>query len=231
MSKEAEGRRIVVVGGTGDLGGRVARRLDAAGATVCVASRDARGPAQGRIEYAKADVRDVKSLIPVLRDADGIVISVESALTGESDQNPERVHHDGLRNVVAAVGDRPRKPHVVFVTQIYVTRGDSPSNPMGNLFSWRWKAEEALRASGLPYTIVRPSWLTGGPGASRHVRFEQGDTGDGQVARDDVAEVIAQSLWNAEARGKTFELYNDAGPSQRDFGADFATLRADPRRS
>jgi uncharacterized protein YbjT (DUF2867 family) len=231
MSNQAAGLRIVVIGGTGDLGGSVAWRLAAAGATVCVASRHARGPAQGGIEYAKADVKDVKSLIPVLRNADGIVISIESALTDKSDQNPQRVHYDGLRNIVAAVADSPRKPHVVFVTQIYVTRRDSPSNPMGNLFSWRWQAEEALRASGLPYTIVRPSWLTGGPGASRHVRFEQGDTGDGQVARDDVAEVIAQSLWNAEARGKTFELYNDAGPSQRNFGADFAALRPDPQRS
>ena len=44
MSTEAAGLRIAVIGGTGDLGGRVARRCAAAGATVCVASRHAHGP-------------------------------------------------------------------------------------------------------------------------------------------------------------------------------------------
>ena len=58
MSNEAAGLRVVVLGGTGDLGGRVARRLAAAGATVCVASRHARGPARGGIEHAQADVKD-----------------------------------------------------------------------------------------------------------------------------------------------------------------------------
>ncbi len=226
MSKEAAGLRIAVFGGTGDLGGRVARRLAAAGAAVCVSSRHARGPTRDGIEYAAADVRDAKSLVPAVRGADAIVVSIESALTDGSDQSPERVHYEGMRNVVAAAADAPKKPHVVFVTQIYVTRGDTRH---GNLHGWRWRAEEALRPSGLPYTIVRPSWLTEGPGGARHVRFEQGDTGDGEVTRDDVAEVIAQSLWNAAARGKTFELYNDAGPSQRDFGADFAALRSDRR--
>jgi uncharacterized protein YbjT (DUF2867 family) len=79
MSKEATGLRIAVIGGAGDLGGRVARRLAAAGAAVCVSSRHARGPTRDGIEYAA-------------------------------------------------------------------------------LHGWRWKAEEALRPSGLPYTIVRPSW-------------------------------------------------------------------------
>ncbi len=137
MSNEAAGLRSVVLGGTGNLGGRVARRLAAAAATVCVASRHTRAPARGGIEHAQADVKDVKSLVPVLRDADGIVISIESALTDKSDQNPERVHYEGMRNIVAAVADRPKKPHVVFVTQIYVTRGDSPTDPMGNLAALR----------------------------------------------------------------------------------------------
>lgn len=51
MSKEAAGLRIAVIGGTGDLGGRVARRLAAAGAAVCASSRHARGgpgPSSGR---------------------------------------------------------------------------------------------------------------------------------------------------------------------------------------
>ncbi len=47
MSDEAAGLRIAVIGGTGDLDGRVARRFAAASETLCVASRNARGPAQG----------------------------------------------------------------------------------------------------------------------------------------------------------------------------------------
>lgn len=82
-----------------------------------------------------------------------------------------------------------------------------------------------LRDSALAHTIVRPSWLTDDPGGRQALRLEQGDTGDGQVARADVAEAVAQSLTHPEARGKTFELYGEAGEPPTDWAPLFARLQ------
>lgn len=60
---------------------------------------------------------------------------------------------------------------------------------MRNIIHWRGEAEAALRASGQPYTIVRPSWLTDDAGGRQALRLEQGDSGEGRVARVDVATV------------------------------------------
>ena len=89
--------------------------------------------------------------------------------------------------------------------------------------------EEAVRSSGLPYTIVRPGLLTNDAGTPG-IRFEQGDRGEGQVARGTVAEVCVQALHRQTAQGKTFEVYNDAGTPFADWSAVFAALHSDSIR-
>jgi uncharacterized protein YbjT (DUF2867 family) len=93
----------------------------------------------------------------------------------------------------------------------------------------RRRAEPVLRESGLPYTIVRPSWLTD-PGGQGAIRLERGDTGDGSVSREDVAETVVQALGHAEARGKTFEPYAEPGTAPRDWASLFSGLSPDDSR-
>jgi NAD(P)H-binding len=75
--------------------------------------------------------------------------------------------------------------------------------------------------------IVRPSWLTDDPGGQRAIRFEQGDTGEGEISRGDVATVVVAALGSARARGKTFEIYNQPGAPPEDWDAAFAGLTRD----
>jgi uncharacterized protein YbjT (DUF2867 family) len=158
-----------------------------------------------------------------MQGAEGAVVIVESSNSDDAPNSPERAHYGGMRNVISAVSSDAR---VVLVSQIYITRPERYPE-VRNVIEWRRRAEEALRESGLPYTIVRPSWLTGEPGGSQGLRFEQGDTGDGQVSREDVAEVCVEALLNDEARGKTFEVYNEPGSPPEDWAAAFATLSPD----
>jgi uncharacterized protein YbjT (DUF2867 family) len=110
------------------------------------------------------------------------------------------------------------------VSQIYITRPEAfPA--AADVIAARGRGEQALRDSELAHTIVRPSWLTDDPGGRQALRLEQGDTGDGRVARADVAEAVAQALAHPEARGKTFELYGEPGEPPTDWAALFATLR------
>jgi uncharacterized protein YbjT (DUF2867 family) len=65
-------------------------------------------------------------------------------------------------------------------------------------------ADDALIASGLDYTIVRPGSLTNDPGTGL---VQVGPTAPrGDVTRDDVAAVLMATLLDDELIGKTFEL-------------------------
>jgi NAD(P)-dependent dehydrogenase (short-subunit alcohol dehydrogenase family) len=57
--------------------------------------------------------------------------------------------------------------------------------------------------------------------------LEQGDTGEGQTARADVAEACVQALAAPSAQGKTFELYNVPGSPPSDWPALFSQLKSD----
>ncbi len=66
-------------------------------------------------------------------------------------------------------------------------------------------ADEALRASGLAYTIVRPGGLTDAPGTGRVATATQ-FASSGQIPRDDVAATLAAVLAEPHTAGLTFDL-------------------------
>lgn len=131
------------------------------------------------------------------------------------------MHYEGTRHVIDAAAPGT---HLVLVTQIYITRPERYPE-VANVIHWRGRAEEALRGSGLPYTIIRPAWLTNGPVGG--VRLEQGDSGEGRVSRTAVGEVCVRALLHPEARGKTFEVYSE-GQGVEDWAAAFRALQPDP---
>lgn len=66
-------------------------------------------------------------------------------------------------------------------------------------------ADEALAASGLDWTIVRPGGLTDTPGSGR-VALAERLGASGQVPREDVALVLLESLERAGTVRRTFEV-------------------------
>ena len=86
------------------------------------------------------------------------------------------------------------------------------------------QGENAVRASGLAYTVVRPGGLTDAPGG-RALRLAQGDRRrTGRLARADVARVCVDALLHPSTRDTTFEVVNAAGASVP-LAAQFARLR------
>jgi uncharacterized protein YbjT (DUF2867 family) len=99
-----------------------------------------------------------------------------------------------------------------------------------NQLMWKGKGEAALRASGVPYTIVRPGNLRDEPGSQKGLRTLQGDPKiSGRVARADVATVCIAALGRRGALGKTFELLNEGAVATVDWNAFFGALTADAR--
>ncbi|MEV5433838.1 SDR family oxidoreductase [Streptomyces sp. NPDC052701] len=219
---------IAVVGGAGRLGTLVSRRLTEQGRRVRVVSRT---PHRGRlplgVELQRADVRYADTLAPALRDCAAIVFTVEPGTANSGPDSPETTMYDGVRNVLAAATEHGGRPRVVLISQIFVTRREHPMNAYGRLLDWRLRGEDAVRASGLPYTVIRPGWLTDDAFAGTRVRLEQDDRGDGWVSRAAVAEACVQALGTSGATGKTFELYNEPGEAPTDWSPLFRRLTSD----
>ncbi len=213
--------------GSGALGGAIVRAvLQEPGERVRVMSRHPRpvpGADPARVDLVAGSVTDPDSVRAAVADAHGVVVCVESAAADGGPNGPTAVHLGGLRHVLAAATPAT---HVVLVSQIYVTRPDA--FPGGAAVARvRATAEGELRASGVPYTVVRPSWLTDDPGGQRQVVLRQGDDGEGEVAREDVAAVVAAALRHDGARRTTFEVYSEPGAPVADWERSFGELARD----
>src|SRR3954464_15167797 len=68
----------------------------------------------------------------------------------------------------------------------------------------KFEADEALRASGLDFTVVRPGGLTDDPGAGQVALGEELERGN--IARADVAATIAAALPAPNTVAKTLDL-------------------------
>jgi uncharacterized protein YbjT (DUF2867 family) len=68
----------------------------------------------------------------------------------------EAVDYGLTKLLIDALVDAGLRPRFVYLS----AAGASPS-ARGSYMQIRWRVEEALRASGLPYTIARPSFITG----------------------------------------------------------------------
>ena len=140
---------ILVAGGTGYLGMTIVDVLAGRGESVRVLARhrpDDRPDGQPAIEFVAADVRDRGALAPALQG----VHTVVSAMHGFA-EDPRGIDCTGNHNLIdgaraAGVG------HFVLLS----VRGVSHNHPI-EMFRMKHRAEAALVASGLPFTIVRPS--------------------------------------------------------------------------
>ncbi len=215
---------VLVIGGAGRTGRLVVDQALHDGMDVRVLTR--RSASSDRVHVVTGSITSPARVRTAVDGVAAVVIVVESDAGSGGSNPPEEVHHRGVRHVLDAVDAGTR---LVLISQIYITRPQAYPE-VADTIAARARGEQALRDSGLAYTIVRPAWLTDEPAGRSGLRFEQGDTGDGQVARADVAAVAVQALRTPQAVGRTFELYNQPGTPDIDWAAAFGQLEPDNRR-
>ncbi|MEB3337391.1 MAG: CIA30 family protein [Leptolyngbyaceae bacterium] len=89
------------------------------------------------------------------------------------------------------------------------------------------ETEESIRQSGIPYTIIRPAALTEAPGGQPLI-FSQGETLQGSVSQEDIAELAVQVLEIPQAN-RTVEVAAAAGGYlSEDWAKAIAQLAPDP---
>jgi uncharacterized protein YbjT (DUF2867 family) len=220
---------VLVAGASGQTGQLVVTRLVAEGYRVRAMVRDASRPGvsfPAGVVVVSGDVKEPASLGPALANA-RYVVSAIGARSGQGPDRPEKIDFEGVRNLAAAARAAQVRQFVL-VSSRSVTQDDNPLNKMfGDVLKWKLKGENALRESGVPYTVVRPGGLTNGSGGQRRLVLEQGDTVSAQttIARADVAELCVQALRYPEAVNRTFEASSVDGAPTADWRALFAALR------
>jgi uncharacterized protein YbjT (DUF2867 family) len=223
--------KILVVGANGSIGRLVVeealRQGHSVRALVRTASKTRELPQEAQVVIG--DVTRPETLPAAVKDIDGIVFTLGS--DGQGKLGAENVDYGGVCNVLRALGSH--KARIALMTSIGVTNRASSYNRSTEAHDWKRRSERLVRASGLPYTIVRPGWFDYNKPNEHRLMLLQGDKrhagnpSDGVIARRQIAEILVNSLTSDAALRKTFELVATAGPRPNDFNALFTPLDAD----
>ena len=138
---------IAIVGVTGTIGGRVARRLVEAGHDVVGLSRGTGEMPEG-VRSRVVDLTDEAAAQNALEGIQAVYLTPP-----ESGPDPLALERAVGMNVIAAAHDQGVE-HVVMHTAVHADRGDTGAQILDN----KHALEAALIASGVPYTILRPAW-------------------------------------------------------------------------
>ncbi|MBZ0284434.1 MAG: SDR family oxidoreductase [Anaerolineae bacterium] len=223
--------KILVAGATGGVGRAVVSKLAERKMPVRVLARDAmmaRELFSPTVEIVPADATKPDSLKGLFSDIYGVICTI-GAKAPHGPDSPQHVDYEGVLHLVEAA-KAAHIAHFVLVSSIGVTQPNHRLNQMfNNVLNWKLKGEDALRESGLVYTIVRPGGLGDVPGGKRALQFDQGDRMSGRISRADVAEICLRALNQPEARQVTFEVIETEGkpPDDAEWAALFGGLQKD----
>jgi uncharacterized protein YbjT (DUF2867 family) len=206
--------RVLVVGATGQLGGVITRKLIASGVRVraLARNREALAPLASAAEIAAVDLRDVPKLTEACRGVDQIVATANNNM-GKGLTSPTRIDLSGYQNLCAAARNTSVR-RLIYVSY----RGVAQDAPV-DIFRVKWYIEDAIRRSGVPYVMLRPTafmdvWID--QILAKGIRekgvatiFGDGNTVANYIAVDDVAEFVVKIL----EREVVNEVVEAGGPS------------------
>jgi uncharacterized protein YbjT (DUF2867 family) len=199
--------KVAIAGGHGKIARRLTRLLKRNGDEVVSLIRnpdqadDVRGDG-GEPVVVDLENDDAAKVAEAIDEADAVVFAA-GAGPGSGPERKEAMDYGGAVKLIDAA-----KQHGVGHYVMVSSMGADPNADDGQMapyFRAKGKAEEALRESGLPYTIIRPGGLTEEPGTG-HVQLAP-HVERGTIPRDDVALTLFELLKRvSEPEGITFEL-------------------------
>ncbi len=217
---EPTGRVVAVAGGSGFVGGAIAAELHRRGDRVVILSHRvpaaARGPLSDDVEVRRVDVTTGAGLGEALVGVDALIISL--AFKNSPMEKPSRgrtfmdVDAAGTERLVAAAQEAGVR------RLVYISGAGAAPDAKRVWFRAKARAESAVRASGLPFTIIRPTWIYGprDVALNRFIGFARalpvvpltnfGRQPMAPVFIDDVATLAVDSLTDEAAIDQVFEL-------------------------
>jgi NADH dehydrogenase len=211
--------KVFLTGASGFVGSHMLARLRAGGHQVRALVRD---PARARhladkVELVPGDVVSNAGLEQGMESCDAVIHLVGIIMESRS-ATFEKVHHIGTRNVLAAAQTRGISRFV------HMSALGARADGVSGYQTSKWRAEEAVRASGMPHVILRPSIIFG-PGdgfvtqmvqVMRAAPLFRPVVGHGRylfrpIHIDNVVDCFVESLTNHNALGRSIDL---VGPEE-----------------
>src|SRR5437588_8095982 len=145
--------KVFRTGATGFVGSHLLRRLVNENHTVRALVRNIQSASSiknDKVELIDGDVTQGTGLDAGMKDCDAIIHLVGIIMETRG-ATFEKIHHIGTRNVVEAAW-RNQVSRFVQMSALGVR-----ANGVSEYQTSKWKGEEAVRQSGIPYCILRPS--------------------------------------------------------------------------
>jgi uncharacterized protein YbjT (DUF2867 family) len=145
--------RTLITGGAGFVGTEIRNGLQDRELSLLVRDpssvRDA-----GTADLVQGDVLDPASLVPAMKDVES-VIHLVAIIEESGDYTFDRVIREGTENVLTAAKTAGVRRFV------HMSALGAQPNPALPYLNAKWESEEAVRRSGLDWTIFRPSVIFG----------------------------------------------------------------------
>ena len=221
---------ILVVGGTGMLGGTIVRRLLERGDEVRALVRDPAGEMllkEAGAETVSGDLKDPASLRAACEGISTMITTANSVARG-GDDNVQTVDLDGNRNLIEAAS-RSGVEHFIFVS----AQGEDAGSPVPFLRA-KGITSRRLRESGMAYTVLMPDaymdvWipLVLSPAAAGQpvTLAGEGTRKHYLVAVEDVAGYAAGAVRNEDAIDRDFLIGGPEPLSWRDVVSTYEDVK------
>lgn len=205
--------RVAIGGGHGQIGLRLARALTLRGDQAVALIRNPDHVDDVQQAGAQAAVVDLEhdtddAVAQAIAGCDAVVFAA-GAGPASGPARKETMDFGGAVKLVAAAQQAGVRRFLIVSSM-----GADPDAPGDDTFSIyqraKGRADDAVRASGLDATVVRPGGLTNDPGTGRVQVGES--TPRGQVTRDDVAAVLLAVLDTPSTIGRSFDLIGGETP-------------------
>jgi uncharacterized protein YbjT (DUF2867 family) len=205
--------RVAIAGGHGQIALRLAKIMSERGDQVVALIRNPDHADEVRDAGAEPAVVDLEhasedEVANAINGSDAVVFAA-GAGPGSGSERKETMDYGGAVKLIAAAKQAGVGRYVIVSSM-----GANPTATGNDTFSVylraKGRADEAVRASGLDATVVRPGGLTNDAGTGR-VRLGE-SLPRGQVTRDDVAAVLVAVLDSPSTIGRTADLIGGDTP-------------------
>jgi cytosine deaminase len=212
--------RVAIAGGHGQIALRLARVLSRRGDEAVGLIRNPDHADDVRDAGAEPAVVDLEQasddeVARAIQGADAVVFAA-GAGPGSGPARKETMDYGGAVKLIEAAKQAGIRRYVI-VSSMGADANANGDDTFAVYLRAKGRADDAVRASGLDWTVVRPGGLTNDAGTGR-VNLGTG-VPRGQVPRDDVAEVLAAVLSEPGTAGKTADLVSGDVPVAEAVGA------------